>query len=89
MKITNKYRIEILMTRYMYFLFAAYIMLDSCLAYSSNLKMEVTFSSETSVDFQLTKLRYNPEDRTLKTECPLSLTLLFSNTHLQSQVNAI
>jgi hypothetical protein len=40
--------------------------LVSCLAYSSTLKMEVTCSSETSVDFQLTTRRYIPEFRTLQ-----------------------
>jgi hypothetical protein len=35
------------------------------LAYSSTLKMEVTCSSETSVDFQRTTRRYIPEERTL------------------------
>jgi hypothetical protein len=34
----------------------------SCLAYSSTLKMDVTFSSETSVDFQRTTLSYIPEN---------------------------
>jgi hypothetical protein len=38
----------------------------SCLAYSSNLRMEATCSSETSVDFQRTARRYIPEDRTLQ-----------------------
>jgi hypothetical protein len=41
-------------------------MLFPCLAYSSNLKMEATCSSETSVDFQRTARRYIPEDKTLK-----------------------
>jgi hypothetical protein len=36
-----------------------------CLADSSTLKMEVTYSSETSVDFQRTTRRYIPEERTL------------------------
>jgi hypothetical protein len=35
------------------------------LPYSSTLKMEATCSSETSVDFQRTTQRYNPEDKTL------------------------
>jgi hypothetical protein len=39
--------------------------LVSCLAYPSNLKMEATCSSQTSVDFQRTTRRYIPEDRTL------------------------
>jgi hypothetical protein len=39
--------------------------LVSCLAYSSILELEATCSSETSVDFQLTKRRYTPGDRTL------------------------
>jgi hypothetical protein len=39
--------------------------LTACLAYSSTLKMEATRSSKTSVDFQTTTWRYNPEVRTL------------------------
>jgi hypothetical protein len=46
-------------------LLATCSMLDSCMAYSSNLKMEATCSFETSVDFQWTTRRYIPEDRTL------------------------
>jgi hypothetical protein len=37
----------------------------SCLVYSSTLKMEATFSSETSVDFQRTTRHYIPEESTL------------------------
>jgi hypothetical protein len=40
-------------------------MLDSFLAYSTNLMMVATCSSETSVDFQRTTRRYSPEDRIL------------------------
>jgi hypothetical protein len=36
-----------------------------CLDYYSNLKMEATYSSETSVDFQRIIWRYFQEDRTL------------------------
>jgi hypothetical protein len=36
-----------------------------CLAYSSILKKDATWSSETSVDFQWTTYRYVPEDRAL------------------------
>jgi hypothetical protein len=36
-----------------------------CLAHSSTMKMEATFSCETSVDFQRTTGRYFPEDRML------------------------
>jgi hypothetical protein len=39
--------------------------LVSCSAYSLTLKMEETYSSETSVDFQLTTRRYIPEDSAL------------------------
>jgi hypothetical protein len=39
-------------------------MLASCLAYSSTIKMEVTCSSATSVDFQRTTRRSISEDRT-------------------------
>jgi hypothetical protein len=45
----------------------------SCLTYFSILKMEATFSSETSVDFQQTKRRYIPEYRNIR-EVFLSLT---------------
>jgi hypothetical protein len=44
---------------------ARYLMLVSYLAYSSTLKMETKYSSETSVDFQLTTRSYMPEERTL------------------------
>jgi hypothetical protein len=40
-------------------------MLVSCLAYSSTLKMEATYTSETSVYFQRTTWRYIAEDRAL------------------------
>jgi hypothetical protein len=45
-------------------LLAACFMLVFCLTYSSTLKMEATFSSETSVDFQRPTRRI-PEDRKL------------------------
>jgi hypothetical protein len=45
---------------------AYFSMLVSCLAYSSTLKLEVTYISETSVFFQLTTRRYIPEDVKLK-----------------------
>jgi hypothetical protein len=41
--------------------------LVSCLNFSSILKMEATFSSETSVEFQQTTRRYVPQDRALQT----------------------
>jgi hypothetical protein len=40
-------------------------MMISCSDYSSTLKMENIYSSETSVDFQQTTRRYIPEDTTL------------------------
>jgi hypothetical protein len=43
----------------------AELCLISCLAYASNLKIEATCSSETSVDFERTTRRYIPEDKTL------------------------
>jgi hypothetical protein len=46
-------------------LLATCFMLVSCLAYSATLKMEVTCSSNMSVDFQHTG-RYIPENKTLK-----------------------
>jgi hypothetical protein len=41
------------------------ITLVSCSTYSSTLKMEVTFSSETSVDFQRSARRSIAEDGTV------------------------
>jgi hypothetical protein len=38
----------------------------SCLAYSSNLKMKVTYSSLTSAEFQQTTQHYIPKDTTLQ-----------------------
>jgi hypothetical protein len=43
---------------------ATFVMLVSCLAYSSALKIEATCSSEMSVEFQRTKQRYIPENKT-------------------------
>jgi hypothetical protein len=47
-------------------LFANFFTSVSCLAYSSTLKMEVTYSFETSVDFQRIARRYIQEDKTLQ-----------------------
>jgi hypothetical protein len=47
-------------------LLAACFMPVSCLAYSSTPKMEVTCSSETSVDLQQTTGHHIPADRTLQ-----------------------
>jgi hypothetical protein len=47
----------------------AWFMMVSCLIYSSNLKMEATCSSVTSVDFHRTTWHYIPEDRTLDNHC--------------------
>jgi hypothetical protein len=46
-----------------------YLFTLSRLAYSLTLKMEGTFSSETSVDFQRTRRRYIPENRPLHNRC--------------------
>jgi hypothetical protein len=46
-------------------LLATYFMLVSYLAYSSILKMEATYSFETSVAFQQTTWHYIPKDTTL------------------------
>jgi hypothetical protein len=43
---------------------ATWFILVTCLAYSSNLQMKATCSSETSVDLQRTTRRYFLEDRT-------------------------
>jgi hypothetical protein len=45
-------------------LLASCLMLFSCLVCSLTLKRGETYSSEISVDFQRTTLRYIPEDRT-------------------------
>jgi hypothetical protein len=46
-------------------LLATYFRMVACLAYSSNLKIDATFSSETSVESQRTTRRYIPEHKTL------------------------
>jgi hypothetical protein len=46
-------------------LLATCFTLDFCLAYSSTLKMEATFSSGTSVDFQQAVRCYIPDDKTV------------------------
>jgi hypothetical protein len=46
-------------------LLATRFMLVVCMAYISNVKMEGTCSSETSVDFQQTTRLYFPDDKTL------------------------
>jgi hypothetical protein len=53
--------------------------LVSCLAYSSSLKMEGTYSSETSVDFQRAARRYIPEDGTLHIEYLIGHSLHHDN----------
>jgi hypothetical protein len=45
-------------------LLATVFMLVSCLAFPSNLKMEIKYFSETSIHFQWNTLRYNPADST-------------------------
>jgi hypothetical protein len=51
--------------------------LVSCLAYSSTLKIEETWSSETSVDFQRTTWRYIREDGTLQVKSQFHNILIF------------
>jgi hypothetical protein len=59
------------------------------LAYSSALKMEVTWSSETSVDFQFITWHRIPEDKTLHNHCCENLnsyyTSLFAITTGQNE----
>jgi hypothetical protein len=50
-------------------LLAAYFMLVSYMANSSNLKMEVICSSETPINFHWTTQHYIPEDRILHNHC--------------------
>jgi hypothetical protein len=57
-------------------------MVVSCLAYSLTLKIEVTYSSETSVGFQRATRRYIPEDRTLHSDSRLSLTSIIEGFFL-------
>jgi hypothetical protein len=52
-------------TQHEAFLFTPYFMPPSCLAYSSTLKMEATYPSETLVGFQRITERYISQDRTL------------------------
>jgi hypothetical protein len=47
----------------------------SCFAHSSTLKMEVIYSSEKSIDFHRTPLRYIPEEGTLRIVCRLILRM--------------
>jgi hypothetical protein len=47
---------------------SACFMVVSCFAYSSTLKMQAIYTSEASVDFQLTTRRCVPEDRTLQSK---------------------
>jgi hypothetical protein len=54
--------------KYQLFLLPAFTLV-SCSAYSSTLKMELIFSSETSVDFQRTTRHYIPENNTLYNHC--------------------
>jgi hypothetical protein len=52
---------------------ATCFMLVSCLAYSSTLKIEDTYSAETSAEFQRTTQRYIPEDSILYMQYLVSL----------------
>jgi hypothetical protein len=53
--------------------------LVSCLAYSSTLKIEAMYSSETLVDFQWTTRRYISEDITLLTRLTRLIVCLYLN----------
>jgi hypothetical protein len=55
--------------------------LVSYLAYSTTLKMEAIYSSETSVDFQQTTRRYIPEDRTIHNQRCENLTSFNTSLH--------
>jgi hypothetical protein len=48
--------------------------------------MEVTYSSETSVDFRRTTLRYIPEDRTLRFEENIVLIIFEIHCDYENQV---
>jgi hypothetical protein len=58
-------------------------MLVRCFSYSSTLKMEVTCSSETSVDFQRTTQRYIPEYRSLQPKCEVVQVLCWNKNILR------
>jgi hypothetical protein len=64
-------------------LLANFFMLISCVSFSSTLKIEVTCSSETLVDFQQTIRHYTPEDITLLI-CFCLFTALFCNARVFS-----
>jgi hypothetical protein len=57
-------RCRLFFHKFAYFIYEVptWFMLVSCLTYSATFKMEVTCSSERSVDFQRTTQRYIPED---------------------------
>jgi hypothetical protein len=57
-------------------LLATCFTLISCLAHSSALKMEATYSSETPVDLQRTIWHYIPEDRTLQNKSGSDILVL-------------
>jgi hypothetical protein len=64
--------------------------LVSCSASSSTLKIEATYSSETSVDFQRATQRYIPGERTLYCLFLLIFTLtLHSHSHFSFPSNLI
>jgi hypothetical protein len=56
-------------------LLAAFFMLISCLAYSSILQLDTTYSSETLVDIQRTTRRHILKDITLHNHCRKNQTL--------------
>jgi hypothetical protein len=55
--------------------FAIFIMLVSCLADNSILKIEATYSSETSVDYEWDAERYITDDTTLNNHSKIHLTI--------------
>jgi hypothetical protein len=62
--------------------------LISCFVFSSNLKMEATYSSETSFDFQRTTQRYIPEDKSFhnhscENQRPYIAMLMVENSRMQ------
>jgi hypothetical protein len=58
----------------------------SCVVYSSTLKLEIIYFSETSIDFQQTTRCYNPEDKTLHSH---RCDNLISNLHFELGKNEL
>jgi hypothetical protein len=76
---------------HIYAIYAQLALLASCFAYFSALEIEVTYSSETSVDFQQPTWHYIRNDITLHSYCcenlKSSILFILSETHPKMHVN--